>query len=103
MDPVVTARVPEDVRNRGNEILREIGATPSELINAAYEYVIREKRLPKPESSIGEGKRKLTRDQATKLAGYMDDVHLPVPTEWDKMSFDELFDNAMKDKYASLH
>ena len=48
MNPVVTARVPEGVRARGVDVLREIGSSTSELINAAFEYVIKERELPKP-------------------------------------------------------
>jgi antitoxin component of RelBE/YafQ-DinJ toxin-antitoxin module len=103
MNPVVTARIPENVRIRGNEVLHEIGSTPSELINAAFEYVIREKKLPEPEHRLERGERRPSASQAEQVAAFMDDIRVPVPAEWNDLSFDELFDSAMKERYASLH
>ena len=36
MDATVSARVPVAVKAEGNALLSELGATPSQLINAAY-------------------------------------------------------------------
>ncbi len=46
-DAIVTARVPAEIKKQGNAVLREIGSTPTELVNAAYEYVLKERELPK--------------------------------------------------------
>jgi len=46
MDVVVTARVPSELRNQGNKVLVELGATQTQLINAAYTYLIKERKLP---------------------------------------------------------
>ena len=40
MDAIVSARVPIALKERGNDVLREIGATPTQLINAAYEFIL---------------------------------------------------------------
>ena len=48
MDATVSARVPVAVKEQGNSVLRSIGATPSQLINAAYEFVLSERELPRP-------------------------------------------------------
>ena len=42
MDAIVTARVPVAVKEQVGSILRDIGSTPSQLVNAAYEYVLAE-------------------------------------------------------------
>jgi antitoxin component of RelBE/YafQ-DinJ toxin-antitoxin module len=96
MDPVVTGRVPEAVRNRGNAVLKEIGSSPSELINAAYDYVIRERRLPKAVDLPDAGTRTLTEAQAAELLNFMKRVRVEVPSEWDGVTFDELFDPGMR-------
>lgn len=46
MDAMVTARVPVEVKERVGSILREIGSSPTELVNAAYDYVLRYGKLP---------------------------------------------------------
>lgn len=46
MHVVVTARVPVEIRDQVNAHLRDIGSSPTELINAAYDYVLKTGRLP---------------------------------------------------------
>ena len=46
MDAIVTARVPVEVKDQVGAILREIGSTPTQLINRAYEYVLAKRELP---------------------------------------------------------
>ena len=46
MHAMVTARVPVEIKNRGDRKLKEIGATATELINSAYEYVIEHGEIP---------------------------------------------------------
>lgn len=64
MDAIVSARVPIALKERGNGILHDIGSTPTQLINAAYQFVLAEHELPKPHDPL-EGmrgaKRELTR------------------------------------------
>lgn len=70
MDAIVSARVPVALKERGNGILRDIGSTPTQLINAAYQFVLSEHELPKPHDPL-EGmrgaKRELTDEQKEKL------------------------------------
>jgi antitoxin component of RelBE/YafQ-DinJ toxin-antitoxin module len=102
MDPVVTARVPADVRARGNEILQEIGSNATELVNAAYAYVIREKRLPKPEPIMEGGKRVLLPQHERQLREFVQAVKVPIPESWADAPFNQLLDEAMEERYAGL-
>ena len=68
MDAIVTARVPIAVKEQGNAVLREIGSTPTELINAAYRYVLATHELPMEEAKLHRGARRLTPEQRAKLA-----------------------------------
>ena len=43
---LVSARVPQAKKERASSILASIGATASDLINSAYDYVIETKQLP---------------------------------------------------------
>ena len=104
MDPVVTARVPEGVRSRGVDVLREIGSTTSELINAAFDYVIQERELPRPKAKrMAQGEQRvLDESRKRQLESFMNDVKLDVPGRWSDASFEKLLDQAMEDRYAGL-
>ena len=70
MDAIVSARVPIALKERGNGILHDIGSTPTQLINAAYQFILAEHELPKPHDPL-EGmrgaKRELTDEQKEKV------------------------------------
>ena len=48
MHAMVTARVPQEIRDQVNAQLRSIGSSPTELVNAAYDYVLKTGLLPDP-------------------------------------------------------
>lgn len=50
MSDLVSARIAPEIRRQGNEVLAELGSSPSELIRSAYEYVIAKHQLPGAES-----------------------------------------------------
>ena len=62
MDAIVSARVPIALKERGNGILHDIGSTPTQLINAAYQFVLAEHELPKPHDPL-EGMRGAKRER----------------------------------------
>ena len=102
MDPVVTAHVPEGVRDRGVEVLKSIGSTTSELVNAAFDYVIQAKELPRFEQAKRGGVRSLSKEQVKNLTEFMRSVKVDVPAAWDDASFEDLLDDAMGQRYAGL-
>lgn len=70
MDAMVTARVPVEIKEQGNAILREIGSSPSKLVNAAYDYVLKTHSIPEADIRTGKVKgavRKLTPEQKRHL------------------------------------
>ena len=67
VDSIVTARVPTEIKKQGNAVLEKIGATPTELINSAYEYAISHGSLPTEGGIVRPGPRKLTPGQKNKL------------------------------------
>lgn len=50
MSDLVSARIAPEIRRQGNEVLSELGSSPSELIRSAYEYVIAKHQLPGTEA-----------------------------------------------------
>ncbi len=66
-DVIVTARVPAEIKKQATAVLKRIGSTPTELINAAFEYVIEHDALPSDSGAIKTGRRVLTEAQKNKL------------------------------------
>lgn len=58
MDAFVTARVPQETKDQAGQILKSIGATQSQLINSAYEYLLKKGQLPyAAPGKVAEGRR----------------------------------------------
>lgn len=53
MSDLVSARIAPEIRRQGNEVLAQLGSSPSELIRSAYEYVIAKHRLPGDDARDG--------------------------------------------------
>lgn len=66
MDVVVTARIPVEVKEQAGAILHELNSTPTQLINAAYQYLLQEKALPRPRAAATRP-RHLTPQQVSAL------------------------------------
>ena len=105
MDSIVTARVPAGIKEQGKAALDKIGATPTDLINAAYRYVLKEGKLPTiEETPIQDAKRprKLSAEQKRKLEHRFKETTFAVPSSfWEGHTDEELLEEALKEKYAS--
>lgn len=67
MHAMVTARVPVEIRDQVNAKLRAIGSSPTELVNAAYDYVLATGELPDARSGDEPLHITLTDEQANEL------------------------------------
>ena len=105
MDSIVTARVPIGIKEQGRIALQKIGATPTDLINAAYRYVLEEGKLPQVESTpfgCPEKPRRLSAAQKKKLKQRLHDTTFPVPISyWEGKTDDDLLEQALREKYES--
>lgn len=103
MNTMVSARVPVELRDQVNEQLRRIGATPTDLINRAYEFVLANKALPDAKGGLAPGRRSLTPAQRTELARSIERTTLPLFAGMDTdASYDDLLESALRAEYASL-
>lgn len=106
MDSIVTARVPAGIKEQGKDILQKIGATPTDLVNAAYRYVLEEGKLPQVDSkpiTHGDKPRKLNASQKKKLKQRLARTTFSVPASyWDGKTDEELLEQALGEKYASV-
>jgi antitoxin component of RelBE/YafQ-DinJ toxin-antitoxin module len=85
MDSMVTARVPAQIRERGNAILRELGTTPTELVNAAYAYLIEYGKLPQVASELNPGVRVVGKDMQERFAAFDALRQAPWQGFWDEV------------------
>lgn len=102
-DSIVTARVPTEIKEQGNKVLKKIGSTPTELVNAAYMYVLDREELPQVIPTLDElrnKRRMLTPEQKDAVRKRMQETTLRAPAEWGTKSFKELLDQAREERYA---
>ena len=103
MDAIVTARVPAEVKEQGGKILREIGATPTQLVNAAYAYLLAERRLPREEGAATPepGHRALTPAQRERIRSSLAVMRVSTADPDDPQTFEEQLNDARSERYAA--
>lgn len=105
MSKMVSARVPDAIYDQVSAQLAELGSSPSELVNSAFEYVLQEKKLPSvPQAEPKKQVRKLSQEQRARLKRFFDrctldpTVKIPSDIEHDKRMLAE----ALREKYEAL-
>lgn len=79
MHAMVTARVPAEIRDQVNAQLRDIGSSPTELVNAAYDYVLKTGELPEVNRGDAPLRITLTDAQANELRFRLRHATCPAP------------------------
>ncbi len=106
MDSIVTARVPSGIKEEGRAALQRIGATPTDLVNAAYRYVLAKGKLPEVDplvATAGQKSRRLSAEQKRNLTSLIERTTFAVPDSyWADRTDDELLAEALREKYARL-
>ena len=88
MDSIVTARIPVEVKNQVSEVLESLGSNTTQLINAAFEYVLVTGKLPDAregtalESSSKESSRQLSEKDKEELASLFGKISVPAPASF---------------------
>ncbi len=105
MDAMVSARVPIEVKKRGDSKLKELGSTATELVNAAYRYVIENGELPgakaathldRPQTKMLSGEEAKAFEQTWAARTVLE------ASGYDGTNFKELLNTAREDRYARL-
>lgn len=105
MDAMVSARVPVEMKRQGDKKLKEIGSSPTELINAAYSYLLKHGRIPSDASQPKASKactKKLKGKQAQAFTRLWEARSPLNATDYDGTNFKELLDAAREERHASL-
>lgn len=105
MTDIVTARVPTEIRRQADRALELIGATQSDLVRAAEDFVIAEGRLPgQPavEASPGDAHR-LGDDEIAELRASIEASTVPIGRDlWPDVGDGEFIARCRERDYASL-
>lgn len=89
MSKMVSARIPDALYSQVSMQLSSLGATTSDLMNAAFEYVLENNTLPTARQSKGRQKRRaLSKDQRQLIKNVFEncmlDIDIPDDVESDK-------------------
>lgn len=103
MSKMVSARIPDAIFEQGCADLEEMGSSVSQLVNAAFEYVIKKKALPGQEAKpVKKIRRVITPEMLKELEASIEactlDIDIPDDLEWEKNALRE----ARLEKYESL-
>jgi len=113
MDAIATARVPVEVKNQAAHILRRIGATQTDLINASYQYLLDTGQLPDAKDNGGGLKaqthgtrpvyRRLSDSQRAEFEDFIRAVRVPEPADgWDERNDREILAEGRAADYEAL-
>lgn len=79
MSKMISARIPDAIYSQACLQLESLGATTSDLVNAAFEYLIKERSLPGAKKSAPKrDKRVLPEEERLFLKAFFDDCTLGI-------------------------
>lgn len=103
MDVIVTARVPVEIKEQANDILKKIGANPTQLINAAYEYVLSQGELPQAHPQKVKKKQGLSQDEKEQLIKSIEATSFSIPeSHWSEDTYKDLIARDRGADYETL-
>ena len=98
MDATVSARIPVETKKQADKKLRSMGSSATELINAAYNYVLSEGALPTPSKTTPSKSkaRQLSPEKAAHLKEFFAKTTFTLP----EAAYAELNATSYKDMIA---
>ena len=108
MDATVSARIPVETKKQADKRLRSMGSSATELINAAYNYVLSEGALPTPSKATPSKTRarRLSPEKAAYLREFFAKTTFTLPeaayTELDTMSYKDMIAEGRCADYEAL-
>lgn len=103
MDPMVSARVPQEIRDQANSILAEVGSSPTELINSAYRYLVETGSLPAAKAKLAKGPRYFGENDRRKFEESLRKTTRAVPEDFFAgRSYDGILEEELRSAYEAL-
>lgn len=87
MSRMISARIPDSIYEQGLLQLKSLGMTPSQLINAAFEYLLSENSLPQVSNKENKSRTLSKKDHAHLKNAFRActvDVNMPSDIAYDK-------------------
>lgn len=103
MDAMVSARVPAEIKKHGDQKLKELGSSVTELVNSAYAYLLECGELPKetsPKAFETPLVKKLEGSDADSFRKKWDKRAILTAGEYDGTNFKEMLAQAREERYA---
>lgn len=97
MNATATARVPAEIKLQGDAILKSLGSSTTELINAAYMYVLKEHKLPEVSAR---NTRIITEEMIAEIENDLELISIQPTSEFAGLSYEELRDLTYEERYA---
>jgi len=101
MDAIASGRVPVELKKQGAVKLEMLGCTVTDLINAAYEYLVATGELPSVLQTSETGSRGLPPEKIESFKTHLAASSVVAPDSWTNMSFEDLRDEAMRMRYSN--
>ena len=93
--PLVAARVPQTQKDSARDVLAQLGATTTDLIQAAFEYVIETHQLPSAPNANAE---RTSKD----FASFLSETTIPIDWPSETVDYKELISEAKRADYEAL-
>lgn len=101
---VISARIPKEIRDQGDAALKRLDSTVTELVNSAFEYVIKTGSLPTAPKSSGIPEKKIKRvfspEQKTQFAYYLKATSVPLSATYDSLNAKQIKEMRLAEKYG---
>lgn len=100
----VSARVPREIRDRGDAALKRIDSSVTDLVNAAFEYVIETGKLPSAQEGAASNKKRgsvFTQAQKESFKDFMRETSMEIAPEFTDLSSREIKDLRLSEKHGA--
>ena len=102
MDSFVSARIPVETKTKASKILAALGATHSDLVNAAYEFLLKTEALPSCPKEAFET-RHLSEEQAARISEIIRSTTIPIPeSAWEGKDYKSILSEGRRADYEAL-
>ena len=86
VDSIVTARVPQEKKEAVGAILKQLGSSPSQVINQLYDYVLEHKELP----LMATRPKGYTAEDINDALALLGSISISPDSRFNDMSYDEI-------------
>jgi len=93
-DSIITARIPKEIRDQGDLVLKRIDSSVTELVNSAFEYVIKTGELPSKQRQFNASEKAIRKfdsaEQREQFIMHLKATSLPMSLEYANMTAKEI-------------